>query len=102
MSSNLIFEDEAARQLHITEVKEHLAYEIDLAVFELEEVMYFAMISLSFPFQFLMSYIYSRYTDRNFTVRSTSIVDLIIVACVLVWFVKYEEYIYGTNDGFRL
>lgn len=96
------YEDEASFKLHIEEVKEHLAHEIDLTVFELEEVMLVGMISFSFPFQFLMSYIYSRYTGRNFKVRSTSIVDLMIVACIIVWFEKFEEYIYAENDGFKL
>ena len=96
------YTDAASFRLHIEEVKAELAHEIDLSVWELEEVMIVGMISFSFPFQFLMSYIYSHFTGRNFKVRSTSIIDLIIVLCVGVWFEKFEEYIYADNDGFRL
>lgn len=83
-------------------MKAHLAHEIELAVFELDEAMIVAMMSFSFPFQFLMSYIYSAYTNRNFHVRWTSIVDLVIFACVVVWFEKYEVYIHDDNEGFGL
>jgi len=61
-----------------------------------------AMISFAFPFQFVMSYIYAKYTNRNFKVRSTQIVDLAIFACVVVWFEKYEEMIHADNSGFNL
>ena len=64
--------------------------------------MYVALISLSFPLQFLMSYIYSRYTDRVFVIRSTSLVDLTIAALVILWFEKYEQYRHAENDGFGL
>ena len=36
--------------MSIEQVKEHLAHEIELAVFELDEAMFVAMISFSFPF----------------------------------------------------
>ena len=49
-----------------------------------------------------MAYIYSRYTHRNFVMRSTSYVDLAIFSCVLVWFEKYEEYLHDDNNGFNL
>lgn len=50
-----------------------------------------------------MSYIYSCYTNRNFKVRSTSIADMVIVACMIVWFIKFEEYMFAAaNDGFKL
>lgn len=86
----------------IEQVKEHLAYEIELAVFELDEAMIIAMISFSFPFQFLMSYIYSVYTKRNMIVRTTTIVDMAIFAAVVVWFEKFEVYIHDDNSGFGL
>ena len=79
-----------------------MAHEIELAVVELDEAMIVAMISFSFPFQFLMSYIYSNYTKRNFIVRWTSLVDMAIFACVVVWFEKYEVYIHDDNVGFGL
>ena len=69
-----------------------MAHEIDLSVKELEWVMYLGMVSFAFPFQFLMSYVYSSLTNRNFRVRSTSLVDLIIVFCVFVWYEKFKEY----------
>ena len=34
----------------INSIKEHLAHEIELAVFELDEAMYVAMVSFAFPF----------------------------------------------------
>ena len=64
--------------------------------------MFVAMVSFSFPFQLAMAYIYSRYTNRNFVLRSTSIVDMAIFGCVVLWFEKYEEYIHDGNAGFGL
>ena len=49
-----------------------------------------------------MSYIYSIYTKRNFRIRFTSIIDLIIFACVFLWFEKFEVYIHDDNPGFGL
>lgn len=49
-----------------------------------------------------MSYIYSQLTSRNFTVRSTNLIDLVIVACFAVWFLKWQEYIRSENMGFNL
>ena len=69
---------------------------------ELDEAMFVAMISFSFPFQLLMAYIYSRYACRNFVLRSTSYIDIAIFTCVVVWFEKYEEYLYDENNGFNL
>ena len=50
MAANSTFEDSNAFKAHVEEVKEILAHEIDLAVWELEEVMIVGMISFSFPF----------------------------------------------------
>ena len=86
----------------IEQVKAHLAYEIELAVLELDEAMYIAMISFSFPFQFLMAYIYAVYTKRNMIIRTTTFVDMAIFACVVVWFEKFEVYIHDDNMGFGL
>ena len=77
-------------------------HEIELAEFELDEAMFVAMISFSFPLQFLMAYIYARYTDRVFVVRATSLVDLGIFFLVAFWFEKYEEYLLSENDGFGI
>ena len=49
-----------------------------------------------------MAYIYAQYTNRNFVVRSTSILDIAIFTCVVIWFEKYEEYVHDYNDGFGL
>ena len=84
----------------IAQTKAHLAYEIELAVFELDEAMFVAMISFSFPAQLVMAIIYASYTNRNFVMRSTSWLDLGIFTCVVVWFEKYEEYLHASNDGF--
>ena len=86
----------------IEETKAHLDHEIELAELELDEAMLVAMVSFSFPMQFLMTYIYARYTDRVFVVRMTSYIDLGIFGVVLFWFEKYEEYLYTENDGFGL
>ena len=43
----------------IEATKAHLDHEIELTVVELDDAMYIAMISWSFPLQFLMSYIYA-------------------------------------------
>ena len=83
-------------------MREHLAHEIDLAVFELDEAMVVAMVSFAFPFQVLMSYLYAQKTNRNFKFRTANIFDLTIFACVALWFEKYEVYIHDDNDGFKL
>jgi hypothetical protein len=82
--------------------KKHLAHEIELAVFELDEAMFVAMISFSFPLQILMAYIFSLYTDRRFIMRSSSYLDLAVFTCVLIWFEQYEVYIHDDNAGFLL
>ena len=61
--------------------------------------MYVAMVSFSFPFQLLISYVYSKMTNRNFVLRFTSIFDMLIVVLVLVWFIKFEQYIHADNLG---
>ena len=89
-------------QADIDKTLHQLNHEIMLAVFELDEAMFVAMVSFSFPFQLAMAYIYSKYTNRNFVLRSTSIVDMAIFGCVVLWFEKYEEYIHDGNSGFGL
>ena len=86
----------------LEEIKRHLAHEIELSVFELDESMFVAMISFSFPMQILMAFIFSKYTERRFIMRSSNYLDLAIFGCVVVWFEKYEEYIHDENAGFNL
>mmetsp|Transcript_25050 Transcript_25050/g.33592 ORF Transcript_25050/g.33592 Transcript_25050/m.33592 type:complete len:138 (-) Transcript_25050:809-1222(-) len=64
--------------------------------------MIVAMISFSFPLTLLMQCIFTRYTHRNFSLRSTSIIDLAIFALVVFWFERYEDYVLKDNDGFLL
>ena len=61
--------------------------------------MYVAMVSFAFPFQLLISFVYSKLTNRNFVLRFTSIFDMLIVVLVLVWFIKFEQYIHAENRG---
>lgn len=93
---------DAAQIEDIESTREHLAHEIELAVYELDDAMYIAMVSFSFPFQLLMAFIYAKYTNRNFIVRSSSLIDLAITSCVFIWFEKFEVYINDDNDGFKL
>ena len=86
----------------IEDIQDHLIYEIEKAVLELDEAMYIAMVSFAFPLQILMAYIYSQYTDRNFSIRRTIYIDLAIFFCVLIWFEKFEEYMHDSNEGFGL
>ena len=86
----------------VNETKAHLAYEIELAIFEMNEAMVCAIISFALPFQFLMSYIYSNLTNRNFVVRTANIFDILIFICIVIWYEKYAEYSVMTNAGFRL
>jgi len=95
-----IFTEEELQEIEDT--KAHLAYEIHLSWLELEEAMVIAMVSVAFPFQLLASYIFSRFTNRNFQIRATSFFDMFIFAVVLVWFEKFEEYMYAENMGFGL
>ena len=95
-----IFTEEELKE--IEETKAHLAYEISLSVLELDEAMYIAMVSFAFPFQLLFSFIYSKLTNRNFNVRSTTVIDMMNVTLVFVWFEKFEEYMHADNKGFGL
>ena len=95
-----IFTPEELADIEAT--KEHLAYEIELAVFELDEAMVVAMVSFALPFQIMVSYFYARLTKRNFVFRATSYFDLIFFALVAVWFERYEIYIHAENKGFGL
>ena len=61
--------------------------------------MIIAMVSFSFPFQFLISYLYSKLTNRNFVVRLTTIFDLVVTVLVVVWFIKFEHYLHADNKG---
>ena len=92
-----IFTDEEQADIEYT--KNHLDVTIRRAVLELDETMIIAMVSFSFPFQFLVSYVYSRLTNRNFVLRFTTIFDLGITALVIVWFIKFEQYIFAENRG---
>ena len=76
--------------------------EIGLVVFELQEAMVVAMAAFTFPLALILTFIFTRYTNRNFNWRFSHVIDMCIFALVIVWFVKYEEYIYSENDGFRL
>ena len=89
-------------ELEISQTRDHLAYEIGLSVFELDEAMVVAMVSFAFPFQLLISYIFSKLTNRNFVLRATSIFDMMIFFLVAVWFEKFEEYEHADNKGFGL
>ena len=64
--------------------------------------MIVVMVSFSFPFQLLISYIYAKLTNRNFVLRFTSIFDMFIVVLVSVWFEKFEEYSFAENRGMGL
>ena len=86
----------------IEEIKDHFAYEIDLAVLELDEAMYVAMVSFAFPFQILIGYIFANMTNRNFILRFSQMFDIAVFICVLIWFEKFEEYLHADNTGFSL
>jgi len=49
-----------------------------------------------------MAWIFSKYSDRRFIMRSSSYLDLAVFACVLIWFEQYEVYIHDDNAGFYL
>ena len=49
-----------------------------------------------------MAWIFSKYSDRRFIMRSLSYLDLALFACVLIWFEQYEVYIHDENAGFYL
>ena len=86
----------------IQEIREHLNMEIGLVVFELEEAMIVAMAAFTFPLAMILTFTFTRYTNRNFNWRFSHVIDMCIFALVIVWFLKYEEYIHSENDGFRL
>ena len=86
----------------IEDVKAEFDHEIKLAVVELDEAMFVGMVSFAFPFQMIMSYIYSKLTDTRYVLRITAIFDLLITIFVAWWFVKFEEYTIADNEGFGL
>ena len=79
-----------------------MAHEIDLAVTELDNGMYVAMISFSFPLQIISQCIYAKLTKRVYRFRMLNAIDLIIFILVCVWFERFEVYMHTDNDGFSL
>ena len=71
-------------------LKEELDQEIIKAVTELDETMYIAMIAFAFPVQTAVNFITSKLTGTRYVLRTASIIDFLIMACVLVWFGKFE------------
>ena len=57
---------------------------------------------LKLKIQILMAYVFSRYTERRFIMRSSSYLDLAVFTCVVIWFEQYEVYIHDDNAGFSL
>ena len=64
--------------------------------------MIVAMVSFALPFQLLISFVFSRFTNRNYVLRATSFLDIVFFILVVVWFYKYEVYIHSENKGFGL
>ena len=81
-------------QEKLDEVFAHFAIEVDKTVTELDDAMFIALVSFSFPFQMLAQYLYSKNTKRNFNFRSILFFDLGVFICVLLWFEKFEVYIH--------
>lgn len=77
-------------------------HEIELTVLTLNKAMIIACMSFALPLQIIMTYIYTKYTDRNLTLRTSYIIDIGIFICVAIWFEKYQEYNAADGDGFGL
>jgi hypothetical protein len=61
-------------------------------------------ISLTFPLQILLTYVYCKLTKRIFTLRTSNVFDICIFLTVVVWFYKmyhYENDHWGTKSTDR-
>jgi hypothetical protein len=76
--------------------------EVNLVVKFLEEAMDVGLVGFTLPLQVLITYIFSILTKRKINFNTIYVFDFVIMLCMFIWFVKYEEYIYAENDGLGL
>lgn len=68
----------------------------------LTQTMVLAMISLTFPLQIILQYIFAKLTNRVFFIRMQNVADILIACCVIVWFYVYDHFYDCHNDGYNL
>ena len=88
------------------EIRIQMGYGAISAIKNLSSATIVVGISLTFPLQILLTYVYCKLTKRIFTLRTSNIFDICIFFTVVVWFYKmnqYENDLYstkGTEKGF--
>lgn len=84
------------------EYKHELLADITHAVHFLDDAMYVAMISFTFPVYILTSALYAKLTNRVFVFKTSNAYDLFICSLVGVWFWRFEYYVHHPNEGYGL
>ena len=78
------------KEIHHEE--EIIHHEMHVAAIDLEEAMFVAMVSFSFPIRMIVLRLYARYTERYIAFSVDEFVDLILAVSVGVWFERFVEY----------
>lgn len=87
----------SAEEIHHEEEIVH--EEMHTAAIDLEEAMFVAMVSFSFPIRMMVLRLYARYTERIIAFTLDEFVDLVLTICVIVWFERFVEYsLFRTAD----
>ena len=63
-----------------------------VAAIDLEEAMFVAMVSFSFPIRMLVLRLYARLTERYIAFSVDEFLDLILAFSVGLWFERFVEY----------
>jgi hypothetical protein len=76
--------------------------EVNLVVNFLDDAMKVGLVGFTLPLQVFITYLFSMLAKRKINFSITYLIDFVIMICMTIWFIKYEEYMNAVNDGLGL
>ena len=76
--------------------------EVERVVSLLDEGQFFAAFTFALPVSIFTQFVFCQLTKRNFKLNISHIVDIATFITVAIWYVKSDEYMKVSNEGFNL